>query len=221
MKPADMGTYGFEPFCHRLDNEQPLAFIACLASPSIYRTDARNDADAGGLSGIDQGGGNTVSQVSAIGGSQNKNRIHTLESRTKRLHPTAVAQYHALGKQKSILSRIRTTMARHQKRVSHAKEAFYIICIVIVMLIGLFAYMGPGGYLEIKRMQGELATHQSRVDALQKSKQEHQNAINGLADTRKNNEAIETLAREKGYGKKGEIVQEVPQAEKDRTQIKK
>ncbi len=112
-------------------------------------------------------------------------------------------------------------MARYKKRVSHAKEGFYITCIVIVMLIGLFAYMGPGGYLEMKKMQTELATRQSRIDTLQKTKQEHQNAINGLADTRKNNEAIENLARKKGYGKKGEIVQEVPQAEKDRTQIKK
>ncbi len=112
-------------------------------------------------------------------------------------------------------------MARAKKRVSHAKEAFYIICIVIVLLIGLFGFLGPGGYLEMKKMQAELAAHQSRVDALQKSRQGHENAIDNLGDNRKNNEAIETYARKKGYGKKGEIIQEIPQPEKDRSQIKK
>ncbi len=112
-------------------------------------------------------------------------------------------------------------MARFKKRVSHAKEAFYIICIVIVLLIGLFGYLGPGGYLEMKNVQAELAAHQSRVDALQKSRQEHMNTNDDLRDNRKNNEAIETYARKKGYGKKGEIIQEVPQPEKDRSQIKK
>ncbi len=133
----------------------------------------------------------------------------------------AVAQYHAPVKQKSMLSYTRMPMARYKKRVSHAKEAFYIICIVMVLLIGLFVYVGPGGYRELRKMQTELAAHQARVDALQKSKQESENTIDSLGDNRKNNEAIETYARKKGYGKKGDIIQEVPQPEKDRPQIKK
>ena len=40
-------------------------------------------------------------------------------------------------------------------------------------------------------------------------------------DNRKNNEAIEIYARKKGYGKKGEIIQEIPQPEKDQPQAKK
>jgi cell division protein FtsB len=111
-------------------------------------------------------------------------------------------------------------MTRFKKRVSHAKEAFCIICIVIFLLIGLFTYLGPGGYLEMKKVQAELATHQARVDALQKSKQERLYAIDELRDDRKSNDAIERYLRKKGYGKKGELIQEVPQPEPDRTPAK-
>ncbi len=112
-------------------------------------------------------------------------------------------------------------MARGKKRVSHAKEAFYIICILMVLLIGLFSYLGPGGYLEMKRLQAELAVHRSRADALQKSSQEHQKNIENLRDTRKDNTAIETIARKKGYAKAGEIVQEVPSPAKADTKAGK
>jgi len=107
-------------------------------------------------------------------------------------------------------------MASSKKRVSHAKEAFYIICIVIFLLIGLFSYMGPGGYLEMKKVQAELATQQTRVDALKQSKEDRLKSIEALGDDRKSDEEIERYLRQKGYGRKGEIIQEVPQPEPDR-----
>lgn len=112
-------------------------------------------------------------------------------------------------------------MSRSKKRVSHAKEAFYVICIVTVLLIGLFSYLGPGGYREMKKIQAELATRQARIDSLQKSSQEHQKTIDGLGDARKDNAAIEAIARKKGYGKGDEIVQEVAPPQKNSSQTRK
>jgi cell division protein FtsB len=104
-------------------------------------------------------------------------------------------------------------MARSKKRVSHIKEAFFIICIVVFLLIGLFGFIGPGGYRDMKKAQVQLETHQTRVQELQKSSEERIQSIKALGDDRENNEAIERIARKKGYGKKGELVQEVPQPE--------
>jgi cell division protein FtsB len=111
-------------------------------------------------------------------------------------------------------------MAMSKKRVSHAREAFYIICIVIFLLIGLFSYVGPGGYLEMKKTQAELSTHQARVEAQKQAKVERLKAIEALRDDRRNNEEIERYLRDKGYGRKGEIIQEVPKPETDRAPSK-
>jgi cell division protein FtsB len=104
-------------------------------------------------------------------------------------------------------------MVQRRKKVSHAKEAFYVICILILLLIGLFSFVGPGGYLELRRAQAELEIHRSRVETLQKSNVERMNSIRAL---REDDKAIEGLAREKGYGKKGEVVQEAPQSEQEK-----
>lgn len=101
-------------------------------------------------------------------------------------------------------------MARSKNRASHAKEAFYIICILIFLLIGLFSFIGPGGYLDMKKSQEELETHRARTEALQKDIDERLRSVEAL---RNDKETIESYARKKGYGKKGEIVQEIPQQE--------
>ncbi len=82
---------------------------------------------------------------------------------------------------------------------------------MIILLIGLFSFVGPQGYLELKRTEAELEAHRARVKQLNKSKEEHLQEIKSLGDDRDNNDAIERYARKKGYGKKGELVQEVPQ----------
>jgi cell division protein FtsB len=104
-----------------------------------------------------------------------------------------------------------------KKRVSHAREVFYIICIVIFLLIGLFTYVGPGGYMEMKRVQAELATHQERVEAQKQTKADRLKSIESLRDDRQNDEEIERYLRERGYGRKGEIIQEVPKPDPGRT----
>lgn len=99
-------------------------------------------------------------------------------------------------------------MASSNNRVSHAKEAFYVSCITLSLLIGLFSYFGPNGYREMKRLQSEVASHRARVEALQKSNEERLHKIQMLRD---DPVAIEGYARQKGYGRQGEIIEEVPQ----------
>lgn len=101
-------------------------------------------------------------------------------------------------------------MATSKRRLSHAKEAFYISCIVIAVLIGLLSWFGPHGYRELKKTQSEVTTHSGRVEALRKSNEDRLHTVQML---RENPQAIEDYARQKGYAKKGEIIQEVPQAE--------
>ena len=105
-------------------------------------------------------------------------------------------------------------MAHSRKRVSHAQEAFYVICILMILLIGLFSYVGPWGYLEMEKTQAELAIQSARVEALEK---ENGVRVDNIKSLQHNDEdAIEGYARKKGYGRKGEIIQEVPQQEPDR-----
>jgi cell division protein FtsB len=101
-------------------------------------------------------------------------------------------------------------MTTSKSRLSHAKEAFYISCIVIAVLIGLLSWFGPYGYKELKKTQSEVAAHRARVEALRKNNEDHLHNVQML---RENPEAIEDYARQKGYARKGEIIQEVPQAE--------
>ena len=100
-------------------------------------------------------------------------------------------------------------MAHRRNRVSHAKEAFYIVCILLALLIGLFSIVGPKGYLDMKNAQTELEAHRARVESLKKSNQELERSIDAL---RSDPKAIEGLARKKRYAKKGEIILEVPEA---------
>jgi cell division protein FtsB len=101
-------------------------------------------------------------------------------------------------------------MVQSGKKASHAKEAFCILCILVALLVGLFSYFGPWGYLEMKRTQAELEAERARVEALRKSNEERMRTIKSLRDDK---DAIESYARKKGYGKKGEIILEAPQQE--------
>jgi cell division protein FtsB len=103
-------------------------------------------------------------------------------------------------------------MVQSGKKASHAKEAFCILCILIALLVGLFSYFGPWGYLEMKRTQAELEVQRAQVEALRKSNEERMRTIKSLRDDK---DAIESYARKKGYGKKGEIILEAPQQEPD------
>ena len=95
---------------------------------------------------------------------------------------------------------------RH-KRVSHGKEIYYILSIVVVVAATMFSILSPGGYLEMKKVQADLEARRSRVDLLRRENQAKMESIQALRSSR---EALEKYARQKGYGKKGELVQQLP-----------
>jgi cell division protein FtsB len=101
-------------------------------------------------------------------------------------------------------------MAYLRNRPSHGKEIYYILCIVVVVGITVFSIWGPGGYLELKKAKLELENQRSRVDALKRSNEDRVRTIQAL---RSDPETLERFAREKGYGKADEIVQQLPEAQ--------
>jgi len=99
-------------------------------------------------------------------------------------------------------------MVRSRRRTSHGKEIYYILCILFIVGFALFTIFGRVGYLELKKARLELETHRDRVNAL---KQENQQRLQTIQQLKSDKGTLEKYAREKGYGKEGEIVQQVPE----------
>jgi cell division protein FtsB len=99
-------------------------------------------------------------------------------------------------------------MACPKRRRSHGKEIYYILCILAIFAGALYTVFGSGGYLELRRARVEMETHHSRVETLQRGNAERMATIRQLQSDKA---ALEKYAGEKGYVKKGEIVQEVPE----------
>lgn len=98
-------------------------------------------------------------------------------------------------------------MSNRHKRVSHGKEIYYILCIIMVVAAVSFSIWSSGGYLEMKKIQAELEARRSRVEVLRRENQARMESIQALRSSR---QALEKYAREKGYGKKGELIQQLP-----------
>jgi len=98
-------------------------------------------------------------------------------------------------------------MARSRKRLSYKKELYYIGCIVALVVILLFSLFGPGGYRDLQKARLELQQKREGVDELKRDNQKRLQSIEAL---RSDPEALERYAREKGYGKEGEIIQRLP-----------
>ncbi len=94
------------------------------------------------------------------------------------------------------------------KHPSHAREMYYILIITAVLAAGYMSVWGPGGYKELKKAQADLEAQRERVEALQRGNQERLDTIKALRSDR---EALEKYARGKGYGRKEEIIQQLPQ----------
>jgi cell division protein FtsB len=109
-------------------------------------------------------------------------------------------------------------MTYSRSRLSHAKEIYYIVCIVLLVVITMFSIWAPGGYLEMKKARRELEAQRARVEALKRNNQERMQSIQAL---RSDKEALERLARENGYGRPGEIVQQLPEGTKSKADSKK
>ena len=109
-------------------------------------------------------------------------------------------------------------MARSKRRRSHGKEIYYILCILSIVAGALLTIFGPGGYLELRRARAELDSRRVRVESLREENRQRMETIQQLRSDR---EAIERYAREKGYGKQGEIIQQVPQEDPSSSTSKK
>jgi cell division protein FtsB len=98
-------------------------------------------------------------------------------------------------------------MAYNRNRSSQKKELYYILCIVTVVVILLFSFSGPRGFGELRKAQLELQERHRRVEDLKRSNDDRKKNIEAL---RSDNEALERYARQKGYGRAGEIIQQLP-----------
>jgi cell division protein FtsB len=99
-------------------------------------------------------------------------------------------------------------MAHSKRRTTHKKELYYILCIVTVTVILLFSFFGPGGYRELQQARLELQAQRARVDRL---KRENSDRLKSIEKLRTDPNALEKHAREKGYGRPDEIIQQLPE----------
>lgn len=98
-------------------------------------------------------------------------------------------------------------MARSRRRTSHGKEVYYILCILFIVGFTLFTTFGSSGYRELTKARLELETHKMRTKAL---RQENSKRMQTIQQLKSDKGALENYAREKGYGKTGEVIQQVP-----------
>ncbi len=99
-------------------------------------------------------------------------------------------------------------MARLRKSVSHLKELYCIVVIVSLAAIASFSIWGPGGYIGLKKARAGLEAQRALVESLKRSNSERLKSIQALRSDR---EALERYAREKGYARKDELVQQLQQ----------
>jgi cell division protein FtsB len=97
-------------------------------------------------------------------------------------------------------------MAYLRYRLSYKKEIYYILCIVTVAVILLFSIFGPGGYRDLQKARAELQEQNRRVEELRRRNDKRMRKIGAL---RSDKDALENYAREKGYGREGEIIQQL------------
>jgi cell division protein FtsB len=98
-------------------------------------------------------------------------------------------------------------MAYAKRRTSHKKELYYLACIVSVLMILLFSLLGPSGYGTLRKARIEVEEQRVKVYSLARENAERLREIEKL---RGDPNALERYAREKGYGRPGEIIQQLP-----------
>jgi cell division protein FtsB len=102
-------------------------------------------------------------------------------------------------------------MPYSKHRTSHKKELYYILCIVAVTVILLFSFFGPGGYRELRKARLELQARRARVDRLER---ENSDRIKSIEKMKSDPNTLEKYARQKGYGRPDEIIQQLPEKPK-------
>jgi len=93
------------------------------------------------------------------------------------------------------------------RRPSHAKELYYILCFAFALGIILLGLFGGSGYLEMRRHRQELADQRVRVEEMQRALQDQLARIERLKN---DPAALEEYLRRQGYARADELIQEVP-----------
>lgn len=99
-------------------------------------------------------------------------------------------------------------MAYKKYSIKHKKELYYIFLIVVVGGILFLSIVGPDGYLDLQKVRMDLQMQKERVEERERDINERINTIEAL---RSDKEAIEQYAREKGYGRDNDIIQQLPE----------
>jgi cell division protein FtsB len=100
-------------------------------------------------------------------------------------------------------------MTRRQNRISHKKELYYILCILAVLIVLLFSFLAPGGYRDLNKARLQVQEQRVRVEALKRENSELMKSTEALQSDSK---ALEKVARQQGYGRGDEIIQQIPQS---------
>jgi cell division protein FtsB len=100
-----------------------------------------------------------------------------------------------------------------RRKRSYARETYYILCILGATVIAAFTFWGPEGFRDMKRAQVELEAHRLRVQMQRQSNVELKARIQALKTDR---QAIEAIARDKGFARPAEIIQPLNQDEQPR-----
>ncbi len=98
-------------------------------------------------------------------------------------------------------------MAYRKKRISHKREIYYLFCILAVMAILLMSFFGPSGYRELQKARLELQEQHTRVDQLE---QENAERLQRIEKLRSDKSTLEEAARESGFARPEEIIQQIP-----------
>jgi len=100
-------------------------------------------------------------------------------------------------------------MTRRRKKPAYGKQVYYILCIIAVLVSVVLSIWGPGGLKELKRAHRELQERRLRIEELNRSNNERLQAVEAL---KHDAAAQERYARQKGYARPGEIIQQLPEA---------
>ena len=102
-------------------------------------------------------------------------------------------------------------MAHSKRRISHKKELYYILCIVAVLFILLFSFFGPDGYRDLQKARLKVQAQQVSVGRLER---DNNSRLKSIEKLKTDPNAMEKRAREMGFGREEEIIQQLPEKPK-------
>ena len=99
-------------------------------------------------------------------------------------------------------------MGYSKNKHSYIKEAYYLLCLVLVVVIFLFTVWGSSGHMELKKAEAQVEAQRVRIEEL---KQSNSTRLQSIQQLRSDPKALEEYARSKNYAQQGEIVQQLPE----------